>query len=162
MWKALLLLWSIPLVLGLMAVARIARRSPAITDDAFRFLFGEEKEVRLSLWMVIKFAVLAAIFFLGGLLQGAVLLNFDIYRVGSAALLTASAAVLFLLVWVRTAPPARLRGHRPRAGLINGFSRKLSSYRSRLKPSGLGTTSARRKQRRRAAPVTRSYDDFEL
>lgn len=162
MWRALLFLWSIPLMLGFVALARIATGSAAISDQVFRLFFGKDKEIRLSLWMGIKFAVVAAIFFVAGLLQGAVLLNFDMLRIASAAFLTASAAGLFLLLWVRTAPAVKMRPQRGRGGSVNMLFRKLSSYRSRLKKAGVLVTSKRRKHRRDAAPVTHSYDDFEL
>jgi hypothetical protein len=112
--------------------------------------------------MGIKFAVVAAIFFVAGLLQGAVLLNFDMLRIASAAFLTASAAGLFLLLWVRTAPAVKMRPQRGRGGSVNMLFRKLSSYRSRLKKAVVLAASKRRKHRRDGAPVTHSYDDFEL
>lgn len=161
MWIILLLLWSIPAALGLVALARAANGSAAMSDYESRLFFGAAKETRLSVWMGIKFAVLAVIFFVVGLLKGTVLLNFGIVWIALASLLTGSGAVLLLALWVRSGPSDRPRMH-PRPGwnrAVNNFSGKLSS---RFNASRALEASTRRKHPQDSTTLARRGDEPEF
>lgn len=164
MWTILLLLWSIPAALGLVALARAANGSAAMSDYESRLFFGAAKETRLSVWMGIKFAVLAVIFFVVGLLEGTVLLNFGMVWIALASLLTGSGAVLLLALWVRSGPSDRPR-MRPRPGrnrAVHNFSGKLSWYRNRFNASRTLETSTRRKHPQDSTTLAGRRDEPEF
>jgi hypothetical protein len=148
MWIMLLLLWSIPLALGLIALARAANGTAPMSDYETRLIFGKTKEMRLSVWMGIKFAVLALCFFVVGFVEGVILLNFGVAWIAMASLLTGLGAILLLVLWVRSEPSDRRRlGQQARWNLIvDSFSRKLSSYRDHFDVSSIRPTPKRRKR----------------
>ena len=161
MWPILLLLWSIPLTLGLVALARAATGAAAVRDNELRFLLGASQEIRFSIWMAIKFAVLAAVFSVVGLLEGAVLFNFGTGWMGLAAILTSSAATLVLGLWVRSAPSAGSSMRRRVApSAADHGSPRLPWYRfARLRSFG---ASKRRKETRDSASVIRRYGERDF
>lgn len=106
MWTTLFLLWSIPLMLGALAVARWVGGDPIIDDDEFRSWFGRAQSVRLSAWIVIQFAVVAPILFVVGVFHGLILPNFNIFLRIAVPLLTSAGIALLLLLWVRRRAPA--------------------------------------------------------
>ena len=62
----------------------------------------------LSLWMGIKFALIAIILFIAGLVEGIVLPNVNIFFQVLVPILTTAGAILLLLGWLRwRVPPAR-------------------------------------------------------
>ena len=139
----LLLLWSIPLVLGFVALARVVNGTSVMTDSESRLIFGEAKQTRLSLWMGIKFAILAAIFFSIGLVEGSVLLNFGMGWIALGSLLTASGAILLLVLWVRSGPSASRRAHQH--AFASRTADKLSADRGQFELPTILETSKREK-----------------
>jgi hypothetical protein len=137
MWTILLLLWSIPLIFGCVALARAANGAAALSDHERRLVFGRIRETRISIGMAIKFSFLALVFFALGLLEGAVLLNFGTVWIMSAALLTGSAAVVLLALWVRSGPPGprvrRAGSHWLSKTLVQRLSRQRESFRAWLR-----------------------------
>jgi hypothetical protein len=158
MWTVFLLLWSIPLMLGCVGLARASNGSAPLSAHERRLVFGRTQETRISIWMAVKFATLALVFFALGLLQGAVLLNFGVLWIMSAALLTGSAAIVMLALWVRSGPPVRPRvrrpigSHRTVKALLQKLSGQNDLFRAWLRPP----SKRRRHLRTRAAPVGRS------
>jgi hypothetical protein len=134
----LLLLWSIPLMLGLVVLVRALKGTSVISDSESRLIFGKANYARLSVWMGIKFAILAVAFFMIGLFEGAVLLNFGMAWIALASLLTASGAILLLVLWVRSGPSERV--HQP--AFASRTSEKLSA-RGHFELSTLLETSKR-------------------
>lgn len=139
----LLLLWSIPLVLGLIALARAANGTSVLSDSVSRLIFGEAKQTHLSVWMGIKFAILAVIFFILGLIEGAVLLNFGMAWIALGSLLTASGAILLLVFWVLSGPSESRRAHQQAFARRNAD--KLSAQRGHFEVSTIIESSKREK-----------------
>ena len=108
MWKLLLSLWSIPLLLAIVVLMRRIDGVPLIKKDERRLWLGRFKDIRLSLWMGIKFALIAVVLFIVGLVEGIVLPNVNIFFQVLVPLLTTAGAILLLLGWLRwRVPPAR-------------------------------------------------------
>ena len=108
MWKLLLSLWSVPLLLGIVVLMRRINGVPLIKKDERRLWLGRSKDIRLSLWMGIKFALIAIILFIAGLVEGIVLPNVNIFFQVLVPILTTAGAILLLLGWLRwRVPPAR-------------------------------------------------------
>ena len=108
MWKLLLSLWSVPLLLGIVVLMRRIDGVPLIKKDERRLWLGRSKDIRLSLWMGIKFALIAIILFIAGLVEGIVLPNVNIFFQVLVPILTTAGAILLLLGWLRwRVPPAR-------------------------------------------------------
>jgi len=103
MWTVILLLWSMPLALGLVLLARIARGTPAVTERERELLFGRSREVVISLWLIIKFALLSLFLFFVGVAQGLILVNTNRTLLLLVPLVTAFSAMLFAACWVRSA-----------------------------------------------------------
>src|SRR5919108_3506416 len=101
MWKATLFLCSVPLALGILILSRVAGGHPAVSEKELRFLFGDSKEVTLSLWMGLQFAALSALFFTAGVLEGLVLINLGGIWLVMVPLVTGLGAILFLIQWIR-------------------------------------------------------------
>ena len=76
MWRMLLLLWSVPLALGIFILARAAEGRAWLKENESQLLFGDSKETTLSPWMALEFVVLALLFFILGFFEGVVLANF--------------------------------------------------------------------------------------
>ena len=108
MWKLLLSLWSIPLLLAIVVLMRRINGVPLIKKDERRLWLGRSKDIRLSLWMGIKFALIAIILFIAGLVEGIVLPNVNIFFQVLVPILTSAGVILLLLGWLRWhVPPAR-------------------------------------------------------
>ena len=110
MWIILILLWILPVSLGLVIAARLLGGLPAVSRDEWRAIFRDRSDFKLSLLMGLSFTILAVMFFFVGVLQGVVLIN-----VGSLwllPLLTGLAALLLILLWLRIGA-RETRMHRP-------------------------------------------------
>jgi hypothetical protein len=102
MWIILILLWLLPLSLGLVLSARVLGGLPAVSEQERRALFRDRIDFKPSLWSALAFAVFAVIFFLLGVLEGVVLVNIGSYWLVLVPLLTGLAVLLFVLFWLRT------------------------------------------------------------
>ena len=108
MWKLLLSLWSVPLLLGIVVLMRRIDGVPLIKKDERRLWLGRSKDIRLSLWMGIKFGLIAIVLFMAGLVEGIILPNANIFFQVLLPILTSAGAILLLLGWLRwRVPPAR-------------------------------------------------------
>ena len=103
MWTIILLLWLIPLVLGILMLVRVADGTPVITEEERRLFFGEAEEMTLSLWVGLKFALISVLFFLVGLFEGLVLINLGPVWFVLVPLVTGLGAILLLQQLVRSA-----------------------------------------------------------
>lgn len=103
MWTIILLLWLIPIALGIVMLVRVGDGTPAITETERRLFFGKAEEMTLSLWVGLKFAVISVLFFCVGLVEGLVLINLGPVLLLLVPLLTALGAILLLLQLVRSA-----------------------------------------------------------
>src|SRR6516225_8819105 len=106
MWKIIVLLWSIPLALGLVIVVRMVGGTPAISDKESRFLLGNHQEMTFSLWMGFKFGVVSVLFFVVGVVEGLALTNIGSAWLVSVPLVTGLGVILVLVRWVRCAGQA--------------------------------------------------------
>ena len=102
MWIILILLWLLPLSLGLVLSARVLGGLPAVSEQEWRALFRDRNNFKPSLWSLLAFAVFAVMFFLIGVLEGVVLVNIGSYWLVFVPLLTGLAALLLVLFWLRT------------------------------------------------------------
>jgi hypothetical protein len=102
MWIMIVLLWLTPLALGIVALARIGRGESVLREAERRFLFGNSSEVRLSIWLGIKLALVSLLLFLAGIFQGLVVSNFDSFWRVLIPLVTAVCAILILALWLRS------------------------------------------------------------
>ena len=102
MWIMLLLLWLAPLALGLMVLKRAADGMPTLNRHERDLFFDETQKTELSPWLGFKFAALAVVFFIGGLVQGLILPNLGIFWMLAAPLLTGATAILFVALWLRS------------------------------------------------------------
>ena len=131
MWMILLLLWLLPLSLGIVLVGRSAGGIPVVSKSEWRFLFGDTKNLRLSIWMIPTFAVLAVLFFFAGIVEGLVLINLSAVLLVLVPLFTGLAAMLFSVLWLRTgAREKSLRHHRT---ALSGALTRHSRYPHVLK-----------------------------
>jgi hypothetical protein len=112
MWTIILLLWLIPIALGIVMLVRVGDGTPALTEKERRLFFGKSQEMTLSLWVGLKFAVIAALFFCVGLVEGLVLINLGAVLLLLVPLLTALGAILLLLQLVRSASSEQRVSHR--------------------------------------------------
>jgi len=123
MWIILVLLWLAPVSIGLVMAARVLGGLPAVTEPEWRALFRDRKDFKLSIWMGLTFTVFAVMFFFLGIFEGLVLININSYWLVLVPLLTGLAALLLVLLWLRTGArenrtrrPARSSGRHRRAG----------------------------------------------
>jgi hypothetical protein len=108
MWKLLLSLWSVPLLLGTVLLMRSIDGVPLIKNDERLLWLGRPKDIRLSLWMGIKFALIAIVLFFAGLVEGIILPNLNVFFQIAVPVLTTVGAILLLLGWLRwRVPPIR-------------------------------------------------------
>src|ERR1043165_4744212 len=116
MWTTLFLLWSVPLLLAAIALARWIGGDPIINDDEMRAWFGRAQNFRLSVWMIIELVLAATVLFVAGLLEGVLLPNFGIFLRSMLPLLTSVGLALLLRFGLRRrAPAARaIRQHAPK------------------------------------------------
>jgi hypothetical protein len=103
MWTIILLLWLIPLALGILMLVRAADGTPAITEEERRLFFGEAEEMTVSLWLGLKFALISVLFFFVGLFEGLVLINLGPVWFVLVPLVTGLGAILLLQQLVRSA-----------------------------------------------------------
>jgi hypothetical protein len=73
-----------------------------VSQDEWYALFRDRSEFKLSLAMVLSFTFFAILFFFLGVLQGIVLINIGSFWLVLVPLLTGFAALLLVLVWLRT------------------------------------------------------------
>ena len=103
MWKVILVLWSIPVALGIAMATRIGRGSPAMTEDVWRLFFAVDQEANLTLSLGIKLALLALLLFFVGMAQGLILVNLGLLWVVMVPLATTLGVILILTQWLRSA-----------------------------------------------------------
>jgi len=106
MWKLLLSLWSIPLLLGAVLLMRTIDGVPLIKRDERRLWLGRSKNIKLSLWMGIKFALIVVVLFFAGLVEGIILPNLNVFFQVAVPVLTTVGVILLLLGWLRWRVPA--------------------------------------------------------
>ena len=101
MWIILILLWLLPVSLGLVIAARLLGGLPAVSRDEWRALFLNRSDFKLSFLMGLSFTVFAVMFFFIGVMQGVVLINVGSLWLLLVPLFTGLAALLFILMWLR-------------------------------------------------------------
>jgi hypothetical protein len=116
----LFLLWIIPITLGIIAFVRVIEGMPALKPNERALLFDETKETQFGVWLAITFAALAVVFFVLGLVQGIILPNLSGFWFVIVPPLTGSAAVIIVVLWLRSAPPQ-----------FQGFQNRISRMHSR-------------------------------
>jgi hypothetical protein len=125
MWIILILLWLVPLSLGLVIAARVLGGLPAVSEDEWSTVFRNKSDFEPSLWMALAFAVFAVMFFALGVLESLVLINIGSYWLVLVPLLTGLAALLLVLFLLRTGA-CETPSHRPRrAGVHQQRARGL-------------------------------------
>ena len=102
MWIILVLLWLAPVSTGLVMAARVLGGLPAVSDSEWRALFRDRNDFKLSIWMGLTFTIFAVMFFFIGIFEGLVLININSYWLVLVPLLTGLAALLLVLLWLRT------------------------------------------------------------
>jgi len=108
MWKLISALWAVPLLLAIVVLMRRIDGVPLIKKDERRLWLGRSKDIRLSLWMGIKFALIAIVLFMAGLVEGIILPNANIFFQFLVPILTSAGVIFLLLGWLRwRVPPAR-------------------------------------------------------
>jgi hypothetical protein len=127
MWIILILLWLVPLSLGLVLAARVLGGLPAVSEHEWRALFRDRRDFKLSLVMALAFTILAIMFFFIGVLEGLVLISIRSYWLVLVPLLTGLAALLLVLLWLRTGT-RETRSRRPtQAGVHHRRARGMLS-----------------------------------
>ena len=127
MWIILLLLWLLPVALGIVVAARVLGGLPAVRNDEWRTLFRDTKNFKLSLWMGLTFTTFAVMFFFIGILEGLVLPNIGSYWLVLVPLLTGTAAMLLVIVWLRTGARENQIRHAVRPRLRDGRAPRMMS-----------------------------------
>ena len=102
MWIILILLWLFPVALGIVIAARVLGGLPAVNETEWRAVFGDTKDFKVSIWMALTFTVLATVFFFIGVFEGLVLPNIGSYWLVVVPLLTGLAALLLVVLCLRT------------------------------------------------------------
>jgi hypothetical protein len=102
MWIILILIWLAPLSLGLVITARVLGGLPAVSENEWRALFRDKSDFKLSSSMALSFTIFALMFFFVGVLEGVVLINLGSSWLVLVPLLTGLAALLLVLLWLRT------------------------------------------------------------
>jgi hypothetical protein len=103
MWLLnILLLWLAPLTLGLVVFNRIDSGTPALTYNERQLLFDDTKVSEITPWLATKFAALAVIFLLIGLVEGVILPNLGFIWMALILLLTGGVATLLVAVCLRS------------------------------------------------------------
>jgi hypothetical protein len=104
MWIMLILLWLIPVALGIVIAARIVGGLPPVSKNEWRALFGDTKDFKVSIWMALTFTTIAVVFFFIGVFEGLVLPNIGTYWLVLVPIFTGLATLLLLVICLRTAP----------------------------------------------------------
>ncbi|MGH7782295.1 MAG: hypothetical protein ACREO5_00400 [Candidatus Binatia bacterium] len=113
MWIILLLLWLLPLALGIVLTARVSGGASVVSDKEWRLLFGDTKEMQVSIWTALPFALLTLLFFFAGIVEGLVLTNLGSVWLVLVPLVTGLGAMLLVGLWLRMgARETRLPQHR--------------------------------------------------
>jgi len=120
MWIMLFLLWVIPITIAILAWARVMDGMPALKDNERELFFDETKEAEFGPWLALTFSALAVVFFILGLVQGIILPNLSSLWFVIVPLLTGSAAILILALWLRSGQPQSL-----------GFQNRISRMHTR-------------------------------
>lgn len=102
MWIILVLLWLLPVALALVVAARVLGGLPAVNEDEWRALFRDTKDFKVSIWTGLTFTTLAIVFFFIGVFEGLVLPNIGSYWLVLVPLLTGVAAMLLVILCLRT------------------------------------------------------------
>lgn len=130
MWTIILLLWLVPLALGILMLVRVADGTPAITEEERRLFFGEAEEMTLSPWVGLKFALISGLFFFAGLFEGLVLTNLGPVWLVMVPLVTGLGAILLVLQLVRSASSEK-RSNEQRVSQRNAPRSRASVSRAR-------------------------------
>ena len=99
MWKLLLSLWAVPLLLGIVVLMRRIDGVPLIKKDERRLWLGRSKDIRLSLWMGIKFALIAIVLFIVGLVEA--LLPASLTFIGAQLSLAMALIVIMVVLFFK-------------------------------------------------------------
>ena len=102
MWIILILLWLLPVALGIVIAARVLGGLPPVNQAEWRALFRNTKEFKLSIWTALTFTTLMPVFFFIGILEALILPNIGSYWLVLVPLLTGLAAMLLVIVCLRT------------------------------------------------------------
>ena len=121
MWTTLFLLWSVPLLLAVVALARWAGGDAVISKDEMRTWLGRAQNFRLSVWMIIELVLAAAVLFVAGLLEGLLLPNFNIFLQIVVPLVTSIGLALLLLFWLRRRALTNPNAHRHEPKFVEKF-----------------------------------------
>jgi hypothetical protein len=78
---------------------------PPLKPNERELLFDETKETEFGVWLAITFAALAVVFFMLGLVQGLILPNLSSFWLVIMPLITGGAAMVILVLWLRSSPP---------------------------------------------------------
>jgi hypothetical protein len=111
MWIILVLLWLLPVALGIVIAARVLGGLPAVNDHEWRALFRDTKDFKVSIWLGLTFTMLAIAFFFIGVVEGLVLPNIGSYWLVLVPLLTGLAAMLLVILCLRTGARQSPLGH---------------------------------------------------
>jgi hypothetical protein len=125
MWIMLVLLWLLPVALGIVIAARTLGGLPAVSAAEQHLLFRDTKEFKLSVWMALTLSICAIGFFFIGVLEGLVLTNIGTYWLVLVPLLTGVAAVLLVVLWLRLGARATPIRHPIRARIPHGRARRI-------------------------------------
>ena len=127
MWIILILLWLIPISLGIVIAARILGGLPAVNKTEWRVLFGDTKDFKISIWTGLTFTTLAVVFFFIGVFEGLVLPNIGSYWLVLVPLFTGMAALLLVVICLRTGQRRTPLRHTIRSRRIDSRPRRVWS-----------------------------------
>jgi hypothetical protein len=103
MWLVnVLLLWLVPITLGLVVFDRMAKGAPPLNHAERQMLFDETKISELTPWLAIKFIALAMAFLGIGVIEGVILPNLHFIWKALISVLTGGAATLLVALWLRS------------------------------------------------------------
>src|SRR5688500_11107646 len=100
MWIMLFLLWVIPITIAILAWARVMDGMPALNDNYSDLFFDDTKETESGPWLALTFSALSVVFYILGLFQGIILPNLSSLCFVIVPLLTGSAAILIVALWL--------------------------------------------------------------
>ena len=107
MWLILMLLWLLPIALAIIVAKRLSDGAPAVSKEEWRLFFGDTKEIKLSFWRAVTFAVFAVLFFIVGVFEGLTLVNLGPVLLVIVPLLTGLVAMLLIVLWLRSRARAK-------------------------------------------------------
>jgi ABC-type bacteriocin/lantibiotic exporter with double-glycine peptidase domain len=98
-----------------------------VSENEWRALFRDKSDFKLSISTGLSFTVFAVMFFFIGVLEGLVLISIGSYWLVLVPLLTGLAALLLVLLWLRTGT-RETRSRRPtQAGVHHQRARGMLS-----------------------------------